>query len=155
MTKIMRGGFLDRVSARSPLERGARPKSLSGRGRARQLQRGEAPGAESTGRNPGGRRMVLRNRPLPTRSRSGGTAMSVRFSRGAALTVALAARGPSLTIYSGDLGLVRETRILDLAAERDTVRLTDIPFRLDFSSVRLVPDGDARVTRLAYRYDVE
>ena len=35
------------------------------------------------------------------------------------------------------------------------MNLTDIPDRLDFSSVRLVPAGEARVTRLAYRYDVE
>ena len=66
-----------------------------------------------------------------------------------------AARGPSVTVYSSDLGLVREPRVLDLAGARDTVRLTDIPDRLDFSSVRLVPSGEARVTRLAYRFDVE
>ena len=61
---------------------------------------------------------------------------------------------PSLTVYSSDLGLVREAPVLDLAGARDTVRLTEIPARLDFSSVRLLP-ADGRVTRLAYRYDVE
>ena len=63
--------------------------------------------------------------------------------------------GPALTIYSSDLGLVREPRSLDLSGTRDTVRLADIPYRIDFSSVRLTPAGEARVTRLAYRYDVE
>ena len=61
---------------------------------------------------------------------------------------------PSLTVYTSDLGLVREAPLLDLAGSRDTVRLTEIPARLDFSSVRLLP-ADGRVTRLAYRYDVE
>jgi hypothetical protein len=64
-------------------------------------------------------------------------------------------RGLAVTVYSSDLGLVREPRTLDLSGGRDTVRLTDIPDRLDFSSVRLVPAGEGRVTRLAYRYDVE
>ncbi len=72
-----------------------------------------------------------------------------------AAPVAAAARGPALTVYTSDLGLVREPRSLDLSGPRDTVRLTDLPDRLDFSSVRLVPAGDARVTRLAYRNDVE
>ena len=61
--------------------------------------------------------------------------------------------GPSLTIYTRDLGFVRETRTLELAGARDTVRLSDLPERLDFSSLRLVPGGTARVTRLAYRWD--
>ncbi len=63
------------------------------------------------------------------------------------------AAGPALTVYTRDLGFVREWRTLELAGARDTVRLTDLPERLDFSSVRLVPGG-GRVTRLAYRWDV-
>jgi hypothetical protein len=62
--------------------------------------------------------------------------------------------GPALTVYSHDLGLVRERRTLDLQGARDTLRLPDISEQLDFSSVRLVPVGSARVTRLAYRFDV-
>ena len=65
-----------------------------------------------------------------------------------------AGRGLSVTVYTSDLGLVREPRTLDLSGPRDTVRLSDLPERLDFSSVRLVP-GEGRVTRLAYRYDME
>lgn len=61
--------------------------------------------------------------------------------------------GPALTIYSQDLGFVRETRMLELAGARDTVRLPEVGERLDFSSVRLVPGGGARVARLAYRFD--
>ena len=72
----------------------------------------------------------------------------------AAATPAFPAARPSLTVYTRDLGLVRETRILDLAGARDTVRLTDVPERLDFPSVRLVLGEGARVTRLAYRWDV-
>jgi hypothetical protein len=70
------------------------------------------------------------------------------------LSVTFALAGPSLTIYTRDLGFVRETRTLDLAGGRDTVRLSDLPERLDFTSLRFVPGGSARVTRLAYRWDV-
>jgi hypothetical protein len=70
------------------------------------------------------------------------------------LTSAAAAPGPAVTVYTRDLGFVRETRALELAGGRDTVRLSDLPERLDFSSVRLVPAGSARLTRLAYRWDV-
>ena len=65
-----------------------------------------------------------------------------------------AAAGPAVTVYTRDLGYVRETRALDLTGGRDTVRLSDLPERLDFSSVRLVPAGAARLTRLAYRWDM-
>src|SRR5215510_14279438 len=64
-----------------------------------------------------------------------------------------ASAGPALTVYSQDLGFVREARALELAGARDTVRLPDVGERLDFSSVRLVPEGGARVARLAYRFD--
>ncbi len=70
------------------------------------------------------------------------------------LLAGLALAGPSLTIYTRDLGFVRETRTLELGAGRDTVRLSDLPERLDFSSLRFVPAGGAKVTRLAYRWDV-
>jgi hypothetical protein len=62
--------------------------------------------------------------------------------------------GPSVTVYTRDLGLVRETRVLELGGGRDTVRLDDVPERLDFGSLQLVPEGGARVGRLAYRFDV-
>lgn len=64
-----------------------------------------------------------------------------------------AAGGPALTVYTQDLGFVRESRALDLAGARDTVRLPEVGERLDFSSVRLVPAAGARVARLAYRFD--
>src|SRR6185436_2083331 len=57
------------------------------------------------------------------------------------------------TVYSQDLGFVREIRALDLAGARDTVRLLEVGERIDFSSVRLVPAAGARVARLAYRFD--
>jgi len=78
----------------------------------------------------------------------------------AAGSAAARAAGPRVTIYTNDLGFVREIRPLDLSGSRDTVRLTDVSERLDFSSVRLVTGsaGDAapglHVARLAYRYDV-
>lgn len=62
------------------------------------------------------------------------------------------AAGPSVTIYSRDLGFVRETRALGGGTGRDTVRLENVSNRLDFSSVRLAPSA-GRVTRLAYRWD--
>jgi hypothetical protein len=70
------------------------------------------------------------------------------------LSATLAVAGPLLTIYTRDLGFVRETRTLELAGVRDTVRLSDLPERLDFSSLRFVPGGAAKVTRLAYRWDM-
>lgn len=56
----------------------------------------------------------------------------------------------SVTIYSRDLAFVRERRVLDFGAKRDTARLTGIPERIDVSSIRLTPSGKARVRRLAY-----
>ncbi len=73
------------------------------------------------------------------------------------LMISLAApalAGPAVTIYTHDLALVREQRALDLTGTRDTVRLSGLPERLDFTSLRLVPAGTARVTRLALRADV-
>jgi len=77
----------------------------------------------------------------------------------AALATALAtaparAAGPAVTVYSGDLAFVKERRVLELRGARDTVRLDDVPERLDFASVRLDAGKGARVTRLAYRYDL-
>ncbi len=81
-----------------------------------------------------------------------------RFGPLAALALAIAApaaAGPAVTIYTSDLGYVRETRTFTLGAARDTIRLEGVSERLDFSSVRLAPaDATARVSRLAYRYDV-
>ncbi len=73
-----------------------------------------------------------------------------------ALVVPAAARaaGSSITVYTRDLGLVREQRTLTLTGARDTLRLVDVPESMDFASVRLVPEGGSRVTRLAYRFDV-
>lgn len=65
-----------------------------------------------------------------------------------------AVAGPSVTVYPQDLGFVRETRTLELEGARDTVRLPEVAERMDFTSLRLVPSGGARVTRLAYRFDV-
>ncbi|MEO5618237.1 MAG: DUF4139 domain-containing protein [Candidatus Eisenbacteria bacterium] len=64
------------------------------------------------------------------------------------------AAGPRVTVYSRDLGFVRETRSYELAAASDTVRFTDVSERIDFASARLAPADASRVTRLAYRYDV-
>jgi hypothetical protein len=62
---------------------------------------------------------------------------------------------PAVTLYTRDLGFVRETRTLDRSSARDTVRLEDVPQALDFGSVRLaLADATAKVTRLAYRWDV-
>ena len=72
-----------------------------------------------------------------------------------ALAAAPAHAAPAVTIYTHDLGFVRESRSLALDGARDTVRLEGVPERVDFPSVRLVPaESGLRVTRLAYRYDV-
>ncbi len=64
-----------------------------------------------------------------------------------------APNGSAVTVYTSDLAFVRENRTLELRSARDTVRLEDVPERIDFGSVRLSPQG-AKVARLAYRYDV-
>jgi hypothetical protein len=64
------------------------------------------------------------------------------------------AAGPAVTVYTHDLGFVREKRTLEIGGARDTVRIPDVPERLDFSSVSLDLEGAARVVRLAYRFDV-
>jgi len=64
-----------------------------------------------------------------------------------------AAAGPALTLYTSDLGLVKETRDVSLRGSRDTLRFEDVSNRLDPSSLRLVPSS-GRLTRLAYRWDV-
>jgi hypothetical protein len=61
---------------------------------------------------------------------------------------------PAVTIYTRDLAFVRDPVTLRLDAARDTLLLPGVPERIDFTSIRLVPEGAARVLRLAYRYDV-
>lgn len=68
------------------------------------------------------------------------------------LPAAALAAGPSVTVYSRDLGFVRESRAVEGRTGRDTIRLEGVSNRLDFSSVRLAP-ASGRVTRLAYRWD--
>jgi len=73
-----------------------------------------------------------------------------------AAAVATSVQAPRLTVYSRDLAFVRETRTLELGggAGPDTVLLGDVSRGLDVSSARLVPDGSARIDRLAWRFDV-
>ncbi len=61
--------------------------------------------------------------------------------------------GPSLTLYTSDLGLVKESRAVTFKGARDTLRLESVSTRLDATSLRLVPSS-GRLTRLAYRWDV-
>ncbi len=61
--------------------------------------------------------------------------------------------GPSLTLYTSDLGLVKESRDVTLRGGRDTLRFEGVSNRLDASSLRLVPSS-GRLGRLAYRWDV-
>src|SRR5499427_2509957 len=61
--------------------------------------------------------------------------------------------GPSLTLYTSDLGLVKESRAVDFRGGRDTLRLENVSNRLDASALRLVPSS-GKLARLAYRFDV-
>src|SRR5215831_17377097 len=60
----------------------------------------------------------------------------IALTAAAALSLAAIAAwaGPHLTIYSRDLGFVRETRDLEVSSSPDTVRLSDVSEQLDFSS---------------------
>lgn len=77
---------------------------------------------------------------------------STALAAAAMLTASAAHAGPAITIYTSDLGFVKESRTLALTGPRDTVQLEDISNRLDFASVRLALPS-ARVARLAYRWD--
>ncbi len=57
-----------------------------------------------------------------------------------------------VTVYTHDLGFVRQERALAFGDRGDTLRIDDVPRAIDVSSVRLVP-RQGRVTRLAYRFD--
>lgn len=67
---------------------------------------------------------------------------------------AAAQAAPSVTIYSGNLALVREPRAFETRAGRDTLRLSGLPDALDVTSIRFVPSGGARVAGLAWNADV-
>jgi hypothetical protein len=86
--------------------------------------------------------------------RLGWVPAAVAFLALAATPVVAAERGPAVTVYSQGTGFVREMRRLDLRGG-DTLRIADVPAALDFSSVRLVPPGGARILRLAWRNDVD
>ncbi|HXI36239.1 MAG TPA: hypothetical protein VNH80_04945, partial [Burkholderiales bacterium] len=82
--------------------------------------------------------------------------MSVRSSIAAFFVITLPAAalaGPSLTLYTSDLGLVKESRTLDYRGSRDTLRLEGVSDRLDATSLRFVPSS-GKLARLAYRFDV-
>src|SRR5262249_2347249 len=49
----------------------------------------------------------------------------------AALIPAASFAGPSLTLYTSDLGLVKESRAVDFRGGRDTLRLENVSNRLD------------------------
>jgi len=70
-----------------------------------------------------------------------------------ALLPGVALAGPSLTLYTSDLGLVKEVRDIELKGSGDTLRLEGVSYRLDASSLRMVP-ASGRLARLAYRWDV-
>src|SRR5256885_850695 len=78
---------------------------------------------------------------------------ALRFGALLALLPVAALAGPSLTLYTSDLGLVKETRPWDYRGGRDTLRLEGVSSRLDASALRLVPSS-GRLGRLAYRWDV-
>lgn len=84
------------------------------------------------------------------------TSRALRFAAKLATLAALvpaAHAGPSLTLYTSDLGLVKETRSLEFRGGRDTLRLEGVSSRLDPSALRLVPSS-GRLARLAFRWDV-
>lgn len=70
----------------------------------------------------------------------------------AALAAGAAWAAPAVTIYSGDLAFVRESR--GFALEGDTLRLAELPDGIDVTSIRFAPSGSARVTSLVWNADV-
>jgi len=92
---------------------------------------------------------------MPRRTR---LALIAALALSAAVPAARAAQvstsRPVVTVYTHDLGFVHEWRTLSLGGPSDTVRIADVPERIDVPSVRLSPAA-GRVARLAYRYDVQ
>jgi hypothetical protein len=65
-------------------------------------------------------------------------------------------RSLSVTVYNQDLGAVRDERVLTVQGGRDTLRFTDVPARIDPTSVHLeAADGkDLEVLEQNYAYDL-
>lgn len=62
-----------------------------------------------------------------------------------------------LTIYNGDLALVRDVRTLSVAQGRSLLSFTDIPSRIDATSVSLkslTEEGSIRILEQNYEYDM-
>jgi hypothetical protein len=62
-----------------------------------------------------------------------------------------------LTIYNGDLALVRDVRTLPVAQGRSLLSFTDIPSRIDATSVSLkslTEEGSIRILEQNYEYDM-
>lgn len=62
-----------------------------------------------------------------------------------------------LTIYNGDLALVRDVRVLSVAQGRSLLSFTDIPSRIDATSVSLkslTEEGSIRILEQNYEYDM-
>ena len=77
---------------------------------------------------------------IPAHSQTRTTSSSARTGRTA------------VTVYSRDLGFVLEQRTVEVDRDRDTV-FVPVPERVDFSSVRLIPEG-AELLRLSFRPEV-
>lgn len=58
-----------------------------------------------------------------------------------------------VTVYNRDLGVVRDTRPIDVAAGASTVEIVDVPARIDPTSVHLSGDG-LRVDEQNFQYDL-
>lgn len=63
--------------------------------------------------------------------------------------------GTEITVYNEDLALVKETRALNISTGTGTVQFTDVPERIDPTSVSLKAENDlVRVLEQNYEYDV-
>ncbi len=66
-------------------------------------------------------------------------------------------QGPEVTVYNGDLGLVKAWRELDLRTGVQDVTIDDIPALIDATTVRLrslLPDAELRLVEQNFRYDL-
>ncbi len=72
------------------------------------------------------------------------------------LAGAVSADEMHVTVYNGDLALVREVRRVELATGRGEFSFVGVPNRIDPTSVRLDPGqgGDLQVLEQNYRYDL-
>ncbi|HEX7877770.1 MAG TPA: DUF4139 domain-containing protein, partial [Candidatus Eisenbacteria bacterium] len=93
----------------------------------------------------------------PHGARRAALALTVGVSAIAIATQAADGPGVALTVYNGNLGLVKDTRSVDLKSGNTTIRFDDVAALIDPTSVHvkaLQHPADVAVLEQNYQYDL-